>query len=144
MTADIAAERLPGLQVWFVPPPDIVRTARIESVRPGPKGPLVAFAGIDDVAKAAELRGCRVLAAAEEVPEIEEPDDLTGYRVVDASRGDIGAISDLILTGANDVWVVQGRFGEVLVPVIDEVVEAVDARSREIRVRLLAGLIDDE
>ena len=78
------------------------------------------------------------------MPEVEEPEDLTGYRVVDAGRGDIGVVSDVIVTGANDVWVGSGRLGEVLVPVIDSVVEAVDAESREIRVRLLPGLLDDE
>ena len=144
LTADIGVDRLRGLHVWFVPPPAVVRAALIESVRPGPKGPLVAFEGIGDVGTASELRGCSVLAAADDVPEVEEPEDLTGYRVVDAGRGDIGVVSDVIVTGANDVWVVSGRLGEVLVPVIDSVVEAVDAESREIRVRLLPGLLDDE
>jgi 16S rRNA processing protein RimM len=52
---------------------------------------------------------------------------------------------DVIETGANDVWVVQGtRFGEVLLPVTDEVVLDVDDASGTAHVRLLPGLIDGE
>jgi 16S rRNA processing protein RimM len=132
------------LSVWFVPPPEGVRESRVEGVRPGPKGPLVAFRGVPDIATAALLRGCTVLASADDLPEVEDAEDLTGFRVVDARRGDIGEVTDLIATGANDVWVVVGRFGEVLIPVIDPVVDEVDEGSRVIRVHLLPGLLTDE
>jgi 16S rRNA processing protein RimM len=127
-----------------VPPPEGVRSARISSVRQGPKGPLIAFASVDDVASASQLRGLHVLASAEEVPEAEELEDVIGYSVTDALRGSLGVVSDLIVTGANDVWVVQGPYGEVLVPVIEQVVDVVDEEAREIRVRLLPGLLSDE
>jgi 16S rRNA processing protein RimM len=144
LTADVAPERLCGLSVWFVPPPECVRESRVDAVRPGPQGPLVAFRGVADVATASLLRGCTVLASANDLPEVEEAEDLIGFRVVDAHRGDIGEVTDLIATGANDVWVVVGQFGEVLVPVIDPVVDEVDEESKVIRVHLLPGLLNDE
>ena len=33
---------------------------------------------------------------------------------------------EVIVTGANDVWVVEGPFGEILLPVIDEVVTGIE------------------
>jgi 16S rRNA processing protein RimM len=65
-------------------------------------------------------------------------------RVNDAAHGDLGMIEDLIVTGANDVWVVSGPYGEVLIPVIDDVVLAVDHDAGSISVRLLPGLLPEE
>jgi len=103
---------LEGVSVWFVPPRVRVRAARIVSVRPGPKGPLVRFAGIEDIDAAREL--------------------------------ELGTVVDVIVTGANDVWVIDGPYGEVLVPVIDDVVRDVDEENGTARTRLLDGLIDDD
>jgi 16S rRNA processing protein RimM len=142
-TVDLPVSRLCGLEVWFVPPPAGARTSRIVSVRPGPKGPLVTLEGIGDIESAASLRGRSILARAADLPEVEEEFDPVGLRVADAARGDIGEIVDVIVTGANDVWVVEGPFGEVLVPVIEDVVRDVDEASGVVRVTLLAGLIEE-
>ena len=89
-----------------------------------------------------------MVARPADLPEdlLAEPeDDPVGLRVVDATRGDLGEVTDVIITGANDVWVVSGpRFGEVLVPVIDHVVLEVDWDKNLARVELLPGLIDGE
>ena len=49
--------------------------------------------------------------------------------VEDQQRGVLGTIVEVIVTGANDVWVVEGRFGEILIPVIDDVVMGVSTRT---------------
>lgn len=143
MTANLPVTRLDGLEVWFVPPPSSVRTARVESVRPGPKGPLFTFAGISGRDDAEALRGTTILARAEDVPEVEVEFDPVGMTVLDEERGDLGEIVDVIVTGANDVWVVDGALGRILIPVIDDVVDEVDEESRLARVRLLPGLLDE-
>jgi 16S rRNA processing protein RimM len=143
MTGDLPVDRLPGLEVWFVPPPQGTRSSRITRVRPGPKGPLVSLEGVADVGSAESLRGCSILAKAVDVPEAEEEFDPVGLVVTDSSRGPIGKVEDVIVTGANDVWIVQGPFGEVLVPVIDDVVREVDQDTMTARVTLLPGLIEE-
>ena len=55
-----------------------------------------------------------------------------------------GIIVEVIVTGANDVWVVQGPFGEILIPVIDDVVLGVSEDDGVIVVRLLDGLMPGE
>jgi 16S rRNA processing protein RimM len=134
-----------GAEVWFVPPPASVRSGRVTGVRPGPKGPLVSVDTVSTIEQAATLAGSRIVARPTDVPAeyLEEPFDVVGCLVVDAERGDIGEVVEVIETGANDVWVVEGSFGEVLVPVIDDVVLDVDEDARTVAVRLLEGLLPE-
>jgi 16S rRNA processing protein RimM len=144
LTAHMPAESVVGLEVWFVPPAPGLRRARVTSVRPGPKGPLFSFAEVGDVAVADSLRGCTVLAEAARLPEAEDRLDPLGLTIVDAVRGLLGTVTDVIVTGANDVWVVEGPLGEVLLPVIAEVVREIDDDSRTARVVLLPGLLEED
>lgn len=135
-----------GLAVWFVPPPEVLRTGRVLAVRQGPKGPLVTVEGVSDIATADALRGLSISARSSDLPEdfILLEESLEGLEVSDVERGVIGSIAEIIETGANDVWVVRGGpFGEVLIPVIDDVILEVDRQSGTARVRLLPGLIEE-
>jgi 16S rRNA processing protein RimM len=143
VTGGLPFDRLEGIGVWFTPPPHTLRTSRIVGVRPGPKGPLFSFEGVTDISTADTLRGCNVLARAEDLPEIEEEFDPVGLAVIDDERGPLGTVSDVIVTGANDVWIVDGLFGQVLIPVIDDVVREVDEDAMTARVTLLPGLIEE-
>jgi 16S rRNA processing protein RimM len=143
LTGDLPFDRLEGVSVWFTPPPHTLRTSRIVSVRPGPKGPLFSFEGVSDISTADTLRGCNVLVRAQDVPEYDEEYDPVGLDVIDDERGPIGTVTDVIVTGANDVWIVEGRFGEVLIPVIESVVHEIDEEAMTVRVTLLPGLIEE-
>ncbi|HEX9094013.1 MAG TPA: ribosome maturation factor RimM [Coriobacteriia bacterium] len=135
-----------GLTVWLVPPPVALRSATVVAVRPGPKGPLVKLSGVDDPDTAAGLRGVTLMARAGDLPPgagDEEPDPV-GLSVRDADRGVLGTVEEVIVTGANDVWIVRGPFGQVLIPVIEQCVELVDWDAMIADVRLLPGLIEDE
>jgi len=135
-----------GLTVWFVPPPLRVRSAQVVSVRPGPKGPLIGFSGVEDIDTASTLRGTRLLARAEDVPDepLDEEFDPVGLALDDVVHGPLGEIVELIVTGANDVWVVHGPYGEILVPDIEDVVLDFDEEARTVKVRLLPGLLPEE
>jgi 16S rRNA processing protein RimM len=139
---------LTGVEVWIVPPPLSARWGRIESVRPGPKGPLVKLSGFDDLDAARAICGCELLAQEADLPQgwdvAPEEDDLIGCAVEDEQRGALGIITEVIFTGANDVWVVQGPLGEILIPVIDDVVLGASEDDGVIVVRLLDGLVPGE
>ncbi len=138
---------LAGLEAWFTPPPAGVRVSRVDAVRRGPKGPLVTFENVDSITTAQCLVGAHVLVRSEAVPtgwfDQPEPEGFEGYSVTDAEHGSLGVIAETIVTGANDVWVVHGPAGEVLIPVIDEVVIAVDDDAATVEVRLLEGLLPE-
>ena len=69
--------------------------------------------------------------------------DIMGSGVFDEDDNEIGVIDDIISTGANDVWqIARTGGGELLIPVIPEVVRNVDIENRKIVVRLMDGLSD--
>ncbi|MRS13018.1 MAG: hypothetical protein EG823_08115 [Actinobacteria bacterium] len=131
--------------VWVVPPSaDGAVARRMTDVRPTPRGTLLKIAGVETVAGAHELVGRWLLARGEGPPWETTGDSPIGVRVRDAERGEIGSITDVIVTGANDVYVVEGGpFGQVLVPVIEEVVIGMTKDGTTLEVRLLPGLIDE-
>ena len=121
----------------------------IEGVRPGPKGPLVKISGVDTIDAAYALCGTEMLAKRTDIPdelfEGAEPEFVAdGMTVRDEKHGVLGEIVETIITGANDVWVIEGGYGQVLVPVIDDVVLSIDEDAGEVFVRLLPGLMPGE
>jgi 16S rRNA processing protein RimM len=135
--------------VWFVPPPAGVRTALLTSARTGPRGTLLTLSGVTDIDTARSLVGRELLVSSSSLPHgffvserVEESFD--GFSVHDDAHGDLGTIVETIETGANDVWVLEGPLGEILIPVIDQVVLDVDVEQATIKVELLAGLLDEE
>lgn len=133
-----------GLHVWFVPPPARVRQGRVEWVRPGPKGPLVKVAGVDDIDTAAALAGSTLVARSGDLPPewSEKRFDPIGVKVTDERFGLLGEVHDVIGTAANEVWVVRGARGEVLVPAAEGIVLGIDEDARAARVRLPDGLVE--
>lgn len=134
-----------GCEVRFVPPSlEGANRASVRSVDEDSRGALVSFEGFDSVDDASKLVGRVVLVRLEDLPqETVGNDGLEGRRVVCAVWGDIGVIEEEMFLPANDVWVVRGPYGEVLVPVIDQVVFDIPEDVAEpVRVKLLPGLIE--
>jgi 16S rRNA processing protein RimM len=71
-------------------------------------------------------------------------DDLIGCKVICSVNGELGTITDVMDLPANDVWQVDGSFGEVLIPVIHEIVQQIDIEAKTIQVTLLEGLLPEE
>ena len=104
------------------------------------------LAGIDDRERAAEERG-RYL----QVPEtaLDHPGEdtyywfqLIGLSVVTTAGEELGEITEIITTGSNDVFVVRGPRGELLIPAIDDVIQEVDIPAARMLIEPIAGLLD--
>jgi 16S rRNA processing protein RimM len=67
---------------------------------------------------------------------------LIGSTVVTDTGEDLGRISEILRTGSNDVYVVRGARGEVLIPSIPDVVQKVDLDGRTVTVTVMPGLLD--
>ncbi|MDY0339769.1 MAG: ribosome maturation factor RimM [Coriobacteriia bacterium] len=143
---DLSFADLKGLKVWIVPPPARIRPYHVTEARQGPKGAIVSLGSMTTAAAAHEVVGRWLLTAGAALPAPSgSTSDLLGYAVTDARRGYLGVVTDVIITGANDVLVVdEGPFSQVLLPVIDEVVIDIDDAGRGIAVELLDGLIDED
>ncbi len=145
LTDGLSAGDISDVDVWVVPPVPPMSARRIVDARTAPRGVIVALEGVDTSGDARDLVGRWLLAKSESLPEAQPAtSDVIGYRVIDTQRGYLGVVTDVIITGANDVFVVdEGPFGQVLLPVIDEVVRTLDADAGEVTVDILDGLIDE-
>ena len=118
----------------------------ITEVRHSARSLIVRFDDDRTAEEAGSLSGRWMLARESDLPVAHVGhDDFIGMTVIDAARGVLGTVTDLIVTGANDVLVVDGdAHGQVLIPVIDDVVRDVDTTTGVIGITALPGLIDEE
>lgn len=69
--------------------------------------------------------------------------DLIGLCVQDADSGEVyGEIIDVLQTGANDVYLLRGSKGELLVPALPQVVLDINIPQGKMLIRPLEGLFD--
>jgi hypothetical protein len=66
--------------------------------------------------------------------------DIIGLEVVTDSGEALGRVATILETGANDVYVVKGERGELLLPAIEDVIKQVDVRGGRLVIDLLPGL----
>jgi 16S rRNA processing protein RimM len=66
---------------------------------------------------------------------------LLGLRVIGAGGEELGRVTDVFSAPENDVYVVQGDRGEVLIPAIDDVVQEIDLKAGEITIEIIPGLL---
>ena len=134
-----------GLEVAPVPPAlKGPRTLRVLEADLGRSGQLVALEGVSGIGEAERLVGRVLLARVDDLPEgfeARDVDALLGRDVVDEKSGLLGQITEVMVGPANDVWVVEGPFGEVLLPVVESVVVEVSAEG-PVRVRVPDGLLE--
>jgi 16S rRNA processing protein RimM len=86
-----------------------------------------------------------VLADAVELPEGEfYYHELLGLSVLNETGESLGKVTEIMQTGANDVYVVTNDAGnEILLPAIAEVILDVNLDSKIIKVHLLPGLVEE-
>lgn len=118
----------------------------VNRCRPDRGAWVLALEGITSRSQAEELRSELIEAPDEMIGRAEGEHfvhDLIGMEVVTDDGYVVGRVTDVLQPGANDVYVVDGERGEVLIPVIEEVVRSVDEGSRRIFITPLPGLLDD-
>ena len=124
--------------------PEAARRYPVEAMRWHRGVLLLKLGGCDDRNTADELRGMLVQVPIEEAVPLEEDEyyhfQIIGMQVETESGESLGQVVDVLETGANDVYVVRGPRGEVLLPAVDEVVIELDLGSRRMVVRLLPGM----
>ena len=108
---------------------------------------IFALEGCEDRDAAVTLVGMEVSVRKVELPEPAEDEyyhhDLIGMEVTSEDGRKLGRITDIISTGSNDVFQVDGPFGEVLIPVIEDTAVAIDLKNKKVVVRLLEGLLPE-
>jgi len=121
---------------------------RVLSARTNKNIALLRLEGVDSMETAQALRS-KTLFFRRADARLEEGRyfiaELLGCGVFDAEEPRLryGVISDVSQTGANDVWHIRmDGGGEVLIPVIDDVVKAVDIAAGRVEIAMLEGLLE--
>jgi 16S rRNA processing protein RimM len=109
---------------------------------------LLLLADVHDRDAADELRGQLVQITRQDAMPLEPGQfyeyQIVGLKVVTHEGEPLGQVVEVIATGANDVYVVQGPRGEVLLPARVEVVREIDLEAGTITVTPLPGLLPDD
>ena len=120
------------------------RELPLESVRFFKQFVIVKFAGLDRIEDVVSLKGCDLEIPREEGLPLEEGEfyiaDLLGMEVYTDEQEFLGTVRDVIQTGANDVYVVRGESGEILLPAIAECVLSVSPEENRMLVHRMKGL----
>ena len=117
--------------------------------RPHKNITLAKIKGVDTIEDAEKLRGKIVYINRNDI-NLEEGvnfvQDLIGLEVRDADDETVyGKISDVLRTGANDVYEITDSDGKkYLAPVIDEVIIETDIDNGFVLIRPMKGIFDDE
>jgi len=113
-----------------------------------PQGyPIIRFQGYPDRTAAERLRDTLIEIDEADLPPLPEDeyyvDDLVGLDVVTTAGEPIGRLTEVLATGANDVYVVA-RPGkrDALIPAIGDVVISVDLPGRRMVIEPVPGLLD--
>jgi 16S rRNA processing protein RimM len=127
-----------GSRLWLESVPRTVERSRRQG-----KMLVVKLEEIDSRTEAEALRGKQLMvpqAQAIEQESVYYLHDIIGLQVVEESGNALGEVVDVLVTGSNDVYVVQGRRGEMLLPALDDVIKHVDLHARRILVDVPEGL----
>ncbi len=106
---------------------------------------ILKFKGIDDINDVEKYRKKSLYVTRENAVKLKKNEyfiaDLIGLKVESDEGEDLGILSDVLQTGANDVYVLS-KEGEddILLPAIKECVKEVDIENGAILVHLLPGL----
>jgi 16S rRNA processing protein RimM len=124
--------------------PDAAPT-EIAAARPHQGRWLVLFAQIKDRDAAEALRDQYLLIPESDAMPLGEHEnyahDLIGLDVATADGVTLGRLAEILFTPANDVYIVRGPHGEILIPATRNVVLNVDLPTHRMTVVLPEGLL---
>ncbi len=115
---------------------------------PQPPRLILRLKGIERIEEAEPLIGKEILIERKSLRQLGEGEyywvDLLGMKVETEEGKTIGKIREIFPTGANDVYVVEGRKGEILLPATEEVIRSIDLKRGVMKVARMEGLWEDE
>jgi 16S rRNA processing protein RimM len=102
---------------------------------------------VNTIDKADFLKGSSVFLPLTHLPALEGNNfyyhEIIGYELIDINTGSIGKIKDVLEYPQHDLFQIMHSSGkEILIPVRDELIEALDRATKTIRVNVPEGLVD--
>jgi len=134
----------PGSELALRLPKGESARAKISSARAHKDGLTLKLAGIDSRNDAETLRGSEFVIDESELTELPADRfyvfDIIGLKVVTDDGRECGEVTEVLASGANDVYVTSTG---LCIPALRDVVAKVDFDKREMVIRPVPGLIDN-
>lgn len=107
---------------------------------------ILKFKGIDNINEIEKYKGKDLLVSRENAVKLNKDEyfifDIIGLKVITDTQEELGELVEVLLTGANDVYVVKTSEGkEILLPAIKDCILEVDMDNRLIKVHVMEGLL---
>lgn len=107
---------------------------------------ILKFKGIDNINDIEKYKGKSLLVDREHAVKLRKDEyfiaDMIGMDVFTEDEAFFGVLKDVLETGANDVYIVEGKDGqEVLIPAIKQCILNVDVEKKKMVIHLLEGLV---
>jgi 16S rRNA processing protein RimM len=108
---------------------------------------IVKFKQFNDINEVEKFRGCELTIDRKDALKLEPGEfycaDLIGLKVFDENDKELGFISDILQTGANDVYEMTrvDDSTKVYIPAIKDCVKKIDIESGKIIIHVLEGLL---
>ena len=108
---------------------------------------IAKFSEINSIEEAEIFKNCVLTAERDMLGELPEGvyyiADLIGCEVFSDEGENLGKISDVFNTGANDIYAVSApQRKDMLIPVTDDTIKSVDIENKKVIVHLIEGLED--
>ena len=108
---------------------------------------ILKFKEFDNINDIIPYKGMDLLVTRENAIPLEEGEyyiaDIIGSKVITDEDNILGTLTDVLQTGANDVYVVKTKDGkEVLLPSIEECILDRDIENKIVKVHIMKGLLD--
>lgn len=122
-------------------------TLEVESVKFFKQFAILKFKGIDTLNDVEKYRMKNLFVTRANAVRLQKDEyfiaDLIGLSVITEDEEVLGELTDVIQTGANDVYVVTMTDGkEVLMPAIKECILSVNMENGQMKVHVMDGLLD--
>ena len=105
----------------------------------------IRLAGVDTREQARALRGAYLQVREGDLALLPDGEyyrfQLIGLLVLGVDGRDLGRVTNVLSAPENDIYVVSGPSGEVLIPAVDDVVQDVDLSAGLITIEIVPGLL---
>ncbi|MCX6271453.1 MAG: ribosome maturation factor RimM [Bacteroidetes bacterium] len=112
----------------------------------GKAGLRVKFLDVPDLERAKRLVNCPVFLPNEVTsgPLKDNPlaETVTGFEVTDINLGPVGVVDHILENTNQDLLVVKSPDGEILIPIVAEIILKIDKKKKRITVDLPEGLVN--
>lgn len=122
-------------------------TLHVEGVKFFKNIVIVKFKEYNNINEVEGFRQCDLMVTRENALPLEKGGyylcDVIGARVVEEDGNPVGEVTDVIETGANNVFVIETTEGkEVLFPVIPDCIKKVDVSEKVVTAHIMKGLME--